>query len=512
MRHLISELMTYSASEILEQVTKLATPERPIYLIGGRLRDRLLGASSRDMDFAMCKDAIQTARKVADGCGGDFYVLDAERGIARVIVAGEEQSRLVLDFADLRAETIEADLALRDFSINAMASDLLHPGELIDPLNARQDIATRTLRMCNPACFEDDPVRILRAVRFAVQLDFQIEPATEEKLRRAIPELSRPSIERQRDELFHILEGRLVNQSMRRLESMGVLPSLLPEVAALVGFDQSTHHFYDAWEHTLSVLTYFEQILDHFLTTPDIKTSQLLIEGALKRLARFQSAIFLYLRTEINPLRSLRSILMFSALTHDIGKPATRLESLDGKVTFHRHEEVGADMARERALALALSNDEVFFVEGFIRNHMRIHPLAKEKNLDLRRMAYHFFQACGLVGVADCLFFLADLLATYEERMDPQRWEQGMGICEKLLDAWFNHHQEWICPVLLLNGDDLQRELHLEPGAQIGQLLRKLEEAQAVGEVSDRHEALAYLKDVLEHPPLEEEQNDQIVL
>lgn len=505
MRHPISKLMTYTASAILEKVKKLATPERPIYLIGGVLRDRLLGATSRDVDFVMHKDSIQTARQLADDCGGDFYVLDAERGIARVLVASEEQSRLVLDFANLRAATIEEDLALRDFSINAMASDLLHPQEMIDPLNARQDIASRTLRMCSPACFEDDPVRILRAVRFAVQLDFQIEPDTEGRLRSAIPRLNQPSIERQRDELFHILEGKLVSQSMRLLESLGVLPGLLPEVAALVGYKQSREHFHDAWEHTLAVLTYFEQILDYFLIGTSVESIHPLIEGAIKRLVRFQSDIILYLKTQMHPFRSLRSILMFGALTHDIGKPATRLETTDGKVTFNGHEDVGADMASERALTLALSKDETQFIEDFVRNHVRIHLIPNEKGMEIRRVAYQYFNACGRVGVADCLFSLADLLATHEERMDPQRWERCLDMCEKLLDAWFNHHEEWINPGLLLNGDDLQRELHLSPGAEIGHLLRKLEEAQAVGEVTDRHDALIYLKDVLGQSPTQEE-------
>ena len=490
-------MSAFSPSVILDRVTKLATPARPIYLIGGVLRDRLLGLTSRDIDFAMREDSIQAARQVADEYGGDFYVLDAERGIARVLLRGESQSHLVLDFADMRAETIEADLALRDFSINAMASDLLHPQDIIDPLNARQDISSRTLRMCAQTCFEDDPVRILRAVRFGVQLGFAIEPASEEKLREAIPLLNTPSVERQRDELFNILEGRGVSQAAQQLEKFGVLPGLLPEVAALVGFKQSSHHLHDAWQHTSAVLTYFEQIVDSFLADPSAGSRHPLIASAIDRLIRYKSVIHVYLKEQVNSLRSLRSLLLFAALLHDVGKPAARQETADGTVTYIGHEDTGAELARGRAVALALSNDEVQTVAGFIRNHMRIHLMSKDENLDLRRAVYQFFLASGWVGVADCLFSLADLLATYEDQMDPQRWEQGLSMCEKLLDAWFNHHKEWISPPLLLNGDDLQKELHLKPGALIGDLLRKLEEAQAVGEVTTRREALNYLKSCL---------------
>ena len=334
-------------------------------------------------------------------------------------------------------------------------------------------------------------MHILRAIRFAVQLDFSIQPASLYKLKEALPLLINPSIERIRDELFHILEGRKVSQAAGLLDENGILPGLLPEVAALVGLQQPGHHLHDTWQHTLSVVNYFEQILDSFLLTTPLEDMHPAIQAANSRLQSFKEEIGAYLNEPISQLRSLRSLLMLAALIHDVGKPAARQTQADGTVTFIGHDEMGADLAKKRAVGLALSNDEVNLIEVFISNHMHIHLLAKDEHLSLRRAAYQFFKSGGWVGVADCLFSLADLLGTYEEKMDQQRWEQGLAMCEKLLDAWFHHRQEWIQPTLWLNGDDLQHELHLLPGRQIGILLERLEEAQALGEVNSRAEALA---------------------
>jgi poly(A) polymerase len=143
---------------------------------------------------------------------------------------------------------------------------------------------------------------------------------------------------------------------------------------------------------------------------------------------------------------------------------------------------------------------------------MRIHPLAKAEKLDFRKAAYHYFLAAGRAGVADCLFSLADLLSTYEDRMDPSRWEAGKKMCTFLLDAWFNHYPEWIKPPLLINGDEMQSKFHLEPGPLIGRLLAKLEEAQASGNVKSLTEAHFFIKSILSGTQEEVDRHGEIIL
>jgi len=169
-------------------------------------------------------------------------------------------------------------------------------------------------------------------------------------------------------------------------------------------------------------------------------------------------------------------------------------------------------MTRDRARTLALSNEEVQFIKNVIHNHMRIHRLVKAENLDFRKAAYHYFLEAGKAGVADCLFSLADLLSTYEERMEVSRWEAGTKMCIRLIDAWFNHYPEFIKPHLLINGDELQSQFHLESGPLIGRLLAKLEEAQAAGNVKSLTDAQIFIQSILSCTQEEDGRHSEIIL
>ncbi len=496
--------------DLLELIKRSTIPGLPVYLVGGAIRDHLMGLECRDLDFAVKESAIQLGRRVADATDGAFYVLDAERGTARVLITGKDK-KLTLDFANFRGNDLEKDLFNRDFTVNALALSLDDLEKTIDPLNGRRDIESKIIRACSPTSFKDDPVRILRAVRFSFQLGFTIDSTTLSEIRTAVPLLANSSIERQRDELFYILGGTMPASAMAILEKYGILPNLLPELVPLFHLKQSSHHAHDTWEHTLAVLNYCEQILDSFLQENRKIIRNNYLEFAADKLQPFQSNLKKYFSEPINPLRSLRSIYMFAALYHDVGKPATKIEK-DGIIQFYDHEKVGAEMTGDRARTLALSNEEVQFIEKVIQNHMSIHLLVKTENLDFRKAAYHYFLAAGKAGVADCLFSLSDLLSTYEEHMQLARWEAGIKMCLRLLDAWFNHYAEYIQPPLLINGDELQSQYKLSPGPQIGELLAKLEEAQAAGGVKSLVEAQKFIQSLLAGTQEDEYGNSEIIL
>jgi poly(A) polymerase len=502
--------MFSTPNDLLKLIRQFASPGTPVYLVGGAVRDQLMGLDSRDLDLAVKEGAIQLGRRVADSSNGAFYVLDAERGTARVLM-NKNGEKIILDFANFRGDNIEADLSNRDFSVNALALNLDDPKIIIDPLNGQLDIISKTIRACSHTSFGDDPVRILRAVRFLFQLGFAIDPATESDLRKAVSLLVNSSIERQRDELFYILGGPRPGEALAVLEKFGVLPFLLPDLVPLIQLSQSSHHAHDAWKHTLSVLDYCEQILDSFLKEGKEKVSNDFLKIAAEELQPLNSFLKIYFNEPINPIRSLRSIVIFAALYHDVGKPATRTEDDEG-IHFIDHEIAGADLAGIRARALALSNEEVQFVECIIQNHMSIHQLVKNEKLNFRKAAYHYFRKAGRAGVVDCLFSLSDLLSTYEERMAPARWEAGTKMCIRLLDAWFNHYQEMIKPPLLINGDELQTRYKLDPGPFIGDLLAKLEESQAAGKVGSLEEAQQFIQSILSGVHPEEDGDSEIIL
>jgi poly(A) polymerase len=482
----------YPPQNLLDWFQDQNQAQLPIYLVGGAVRDQMMGIESRDFDFAVQNGAVELARKVADYFKAAFYVLDEERGTARVLL-NENSERLTLDFANLRGENLEADLYHRDFTFNAIARKVSSPQDLIDPLHGKADISSGIVRACSPAAFQDDPVRCLRAVRFSFQFNFKIETTTQANLQKAVSLLLQSSIERQRDELFNILSIKDLKAALQCLLELGIISQLLPELVPLVDLRQTAHHAHDAWLHTLAVVDYCNQLLDWIYDSNANLPGNRFLKTAMVQLAPFQKFLQDYFNDPDFYPRPLREIFLFAALYHDVGKPSTRGDLADG-AQFIDHDSVGTRIAASRARELALSNREVDFIEGVIRNHMLIHPMVKQPNLDLREGAYRYYQAAGLAGVADCIFSLADLLSTYEERMDPDRWQAGIKMSVYLLDAWMNHYRDVIQPPLLLDGDELKLKFTLDSGPLIGQLLAELEHAQVIGKVCSKQEAFEFIQ------------------
>ncbi len=183
-----------------------ALPQQELYLVGGALRDALLGRLSHDYDFAVAKNAIDAARRVAAAFGADFYVLDETFDTARVIISNKDGERDLLDFAAFRGDDLDADLRGRDFTINAIAFDLRRQ-TILDPLNGASDLRANIIRACSNTALQDDPIRVLRAVRQAAAFGFKIDAGTRRAMKQAASSLSSVSAERQRDELFKILDG-----------------------------------------------------------------------------------------------------------------------------------------------------------------------------------------------------------------------------------------------------------------------------------------------------------------
>src|SRR5215211_2924998 len=205
----------FSYSPFIDKVRDIL-PDQEIYLVGGAVRDMLLNRGSQDLDFALPSNGISLARKVANALNAAFMVLDGERDTGRVIVTEADGTRILLDFATYRGKDLEEDLRARDFTINAIAFDLRRQ-TLLDPCNGASDLRAKTIRACSPTSLSEDPVRILRAVRQAAAFQFRIEPDTRKAMKEAARLLPRISLERQRDELFKILEGPRPDASLRAL-------------------------------------------------------------------------------------------------------------------------------------------------------------------------------------------------------------------------------------------------------------------------------------------------------
>lgn len=483
---------------ILDAVRRALPDGLTIYVVGGAVRDAWLGRPVHDLDFALAGDAIKVARRVADALGADFYPLDAERDAGRVLVRQDDGSRLVLDFAALRGPDLDSDLLGRDFTINAIAMDL-HTGALYDPLGGAQDLRDRCLRACSPSAFADDPLRILRGVRMAAGFGFRLLPEARQAMKMAASLLGDVSAERLRDELFRICEGPRPAACLRALDLLGGLDPVLPELRPLKGVEQPSPHVYDVWEHTLAVVDALEEILAVLAPDWDSERAADLFDGLLAlRLGRYRQALAEHFGQSLNVHRSLRGLLFFAALYHDAAKPQTLRADEGGQLRFWGHDQEGAALAARRARLLALSNDEVERIETIVRHHMRIlyhvNRWAREKQPPSRRTVYRFFRDAGPAGVDLCLLALADLRATYAQTLAQETWAAALDVVRILLENWFEKRAESIAPPPLVNGDDLMEALSLQPGPYIGQLLEAIREAQAMGELSTRAEALDFAR------------------
>ena len=486
-------------STLIDRVRALLPADLPVYLVGGAVRDAVLGRETHDLDFATPPGALKLARKLADKLPGAFFPLDEQNDTARIVLQNPDGSRDLLDFAGFRGDSLESDLRGRDFTINAVAMDI-HSGQILDPLGGVSDIRAKRIRVCAETAFSDDPARILRAVRQAAAFGFSIDPETRKLMKAAVPLLGNISPERQRDELFKMLEGPKPDASIRALELLGVFPVLLPELPALKGVEHSAPHVHDVWTHTLAVLRHLEGILA--VLAPDYDESKGnadLFNGLLVlRLGRYREQIGAHLGAALNTDRSARALLFFGALYHDINKPQTRSAEPNGRIRFLGHDEQGALTAVKRGMALHLSNDDLDRLKLLVRHHMRVHfhtSRKAEKATDPTRKAiYRFFRETGEAGVSLILLALADVRATYNHTLTQEHWTANLDVARILLEAYYEKAEEIVRPPQLLNGDDLINDLKMKPGPEIGKLLEAIRETQAAGALATRQEALAFAR------------------
>lgn len=479
------------------------------YLVGGAVRDLLLGRPLVDLDLAVPRGAVALARRLADGLGAAFVALDDERGVAR-IVWEREGRRLEVDVADFRADDLAGDLRARDLTVNAMAMPLdggrnadTTP-EIIDPAGGQSDLRDGVVRLLSPAVLRDDPLRTLRAVRVAAQLAFRLDERSAAWIAEAAPLLVSAAPERVREELWKCVVAPEPAATLRRLDELGLLALMLPEVLPAHGTNQSPPHREDVWEHSLSVVEQTAGVIALVQRLAAVAARAAEIDGARDEAHAGADATLPAALTPFAPLladrlarplaagHEARGHLLLAALFHDLGKPRTKSVGEDGRIHFYGHEQASARMAADRLTALRFAQAEVQTVSAIVRHHMRPLQLQRPTPLSLRTL-HRYHRATGDVAPEVCLLSLADNLAKGETRAHGA-WPQFVARVAELLDAFFFRHGEVVAPEPLLRGGELVAELGVPPGAWTGELLRALAESQAAGEVRTREEAATLVR------------------
>jgi len=440
------------------------------YLVGGSVRDALLGRAATDFDIAVSHPPEKFARQFAKNTGGHLVKLGKPGKMIYRVVSKDS----FFDISPVNGSSIQEDLGKRDFTINAMAHSL-SSGELIDPFGGRRDLVSKTIRMVAPTLFDGDPVRLMRAYRMEAVLGFAIEPETVSVIKKDASKITESAGERIRDELFKILAVARSHGVISRMGSAGLLQSVFPELGTLMGCTQNRYHQYDVFNHTLHALAHLENLL--------IDPSQIL-PGSSKLL-------------KITLDETEKRNLKLAMLLHDIGKPSTRTVDEKGNVHFYGHGRRSAEMAVKTGYRLRLSTQDLRFTDFVIRHHIR--PLylffAHQKNTLTKKGKTRFFLKCGGYTPFLLMHTIADIRGK-GTRKDPRN-NLFYEFALELLREYTESFRAASSRPPLINGHDLMDEFQLKPSPLFKKILNRIEASRLAGEIKTRQSALRLAEKLL---------------
>lgn len=444
-------------------------------LVGGSVRDLILGRDVKDLDIILDGDPITVGKKIARKLSGSSILLHKETSTVRVVIPHGD-SWFWIDMVPLTGP-LEENLLSRDFTINSMAYPI-HEGDwsmqhIIDPANGMADLMQKTIRQNSPQVFEEDPIRLFRAYRLAASLQFQIDPQTVSTIQHKADLIRNVSSERVRDEIFGILETGRASETIRKCAESGLLTAFFPELAALQGCTQNQNHHLDVWNHTLEAIHQVE-------TTPFSRVSEDKIQPLLEK----------YLGECYSKPRTRKSLIKLALLFHDVTKPQVKTIE-DGKVRFIGHDQSSAVAGGRAARKLRLSRKEELFVRGLIAYHLRPGFLTWQKPLTPRAI-FRFFRDTQEMAPGILLLSYADRMSARGSATTVEDFEEHRLLVIRLLTEYYQQKEK--PQTKLVSGKEVIDTLEITPGPIVSKILYKIAEAQAAGEISDHTEALHYLE------------------
>ncbi len=442
-----------------------------LYLVGGAIRDQLLGKKTKDIDI-VCRNAKIFSEFIAREKKATVVAFEKKAHEPCYRIIQWKNKGFVVDISEMRGNSINQDLALRDFTINAMAVEITIGGVLpvlIDPLGGRNDLKNNLIRLCSDHAIKDDPLRILRAIRFCSELGFTLEKDTEISIGRQASFLRESAPERVMSELIQIFGARNCISLIQKMDQLGLLEVVFPEIQPMKSCTQNTYHHQDVWKHSLSVLEHLEIILNH----PE---------------KFFEDSTHLVL--EYLGKNDRIPLLKMAALFHDIGKPDTRAVSHEsGKITFYGHDARGKEIISDLATRLKMSQKKRALLEMIAAEHLRVVSLSKsgvKKNTIIG-----FFRKLGDDALLPILLSMADMNSKMGPQVKESNQKAYLNWCRKIISEYFSSIKNQLARKNLINGKDLIK-MGVAPGPEMGKILKKIREAQDSGDLRDRKQALDY--------------------
>jgi poly(A) polymerase len=461
------------------------------YLVGGFIRNALLGRETADIDLAISGDALDTAGRLANHLKGTYVLLDSVNKVGRVVLKPINQGtrQTNIDISTL-CGTLESDLSRRDFTINALALSLREvvtggiTARLIDPHRGRQDLDRGIIRSIKERNLSDDPVRLLRGVRLSVELGFQVETLTRLQIKNFAPLLAMVPGERIREELLRVFSAARGGQFIFNLDELGIINALFPELAGTKGVSQPAEHYWDVFTHSVMTVSAIDYLLRQGFW---IISAEKILE-----FVPWSEKCAVYFEEQVSGGSNRRTMLKIAALFHDIAKPQTKAK-VNGRTRFLGHQDEGAEIASRILERLRFTSRENKIVANVVKYHLRPTQMGQQPT---HRAIYRYFRDVGNEGIDTLYLSLADHLATRGPALIITNWHQHTDTVRYILEEHFKQ-ETIIKPPRLIDGNDIMNIFGLKPGPKVGELLELVREAYAAGELTTREQALEYIHNVL---------------
>ena len=456
-------------------ISKIAEefPDNKIFVVGGTVRDFLLGKKSYDKDLIICgMEAKEFAEKLHKIFESAYVPLDEENKIYRIVLhkSADNEPQNMIDVTNPIGDSIEQDLRRRDLTINAIAVDI-HTGEVLDLFGGISDLQNKLLNYIEEINFVDDPLRLLRVYRFQATLGFELTPETLNAVCKYTDLIQKSAKERINYELMKLFNGDFTEKALLNMNKTWFLEKIFPVVKELKQVPPNTHHHLDLFHHSVETVKQIQILYEQ--ADEQVKAHLNKVDfGGFPRLAHLKLAGFL----------------------HDIGKFSTwTIDQDTGRHRFIKHDDVGAKLAKPLLKKLCFSNKQIDYISDLIKNH--IYPAQLMTSADVNEKAMtRYLRKLGDNVVDNIILAKADRLSARGEAITEEMVEQNINGLNKLLDFYFVS-LETLAPLpKLIDGHDVMQILNIKPSPLLGEILNALHEKQLDGEINTKDEAIKFVK------------------
>ncbi|KGG80881.1 CCA tRNA nucleotidyltransferase [Caloranaerobacter azorensis] len=457
-----------------------------IYLVGGYIRDYLLNKSNEDIDFVVEKDAEIVAKEFAESINGKLITLGGRHKFYRVV---DSKRNVIVDISQLKGNDINEDLLNRDFTINSLAVDIdkIENGEIsneniIDVANGLDDLNKGIIRHVKDNTFEDDPIRMLRAVRFMSQLEFELDDTTKRLIKRNKEKIKDMPYERITHELFKLLKYRRTYYYFNYMDrTLNILEEIFPEIEPMREIGKCKYHVVDSLTHSIYTLKVAEDIIyadgyfeDHVRKAYEEHTKKIVASD----------------HTRLD-------LIKLGAFFHDVGKPSAKKVDETGRIRFKGHEITGAEIVKKIAERLKLSIKERDLLYKMVAKHML--PLVLYKNNDVSGKAlYGMFSELKEDTLDILLISLADIIATRKLLYPGEEMGKFKVHIEYMANNYLTRYKEIEKISNIITGKEIMQKFDLGENVLVGDLLEEVRKAIYYGKISANKEAaLRYIEQIL---------------